>query len=101
MCLFLFSKEEKRRKEGKKGRYNVYAYDARDGVVDYNPIYLEWGKTKEQRQENYRKDIRKEIERINFNARFLGSKEFIKKMEKEFKMNSIRENRGRPKKVNK
>ena len=87
--------------EYKWSSYNVYAHDVRDGVIDYNPIYLEWGKTKEQRQKNYRKDIRKEIERINLNARFLGSEEFIKKMERKFKISSIRANRGRPKKVNK
>lgn len=80
--------------------YNAYAYGARDALVDYNPIYLDWGKSDKDRQKNYQQDLREESKRINFNARFLGSDEFIRKMEEEFQVSNIRSNRGRPKRDN-
>ena len=81
--------------------YNHYAYGITDSVITYNPIYLDLRKGASDRQKNYRECIGEEIETINFNARFFGSNEFIKKMEKKFGVNNVRLNRGRPKKVKK
>lgn len=80
--------------------YKVYAYGKDDEIVDANPIYMELGKTKAERQKNYRKDIHTETEsiKINFNARFLGSNEFINKMERKFQVSNLKAERGRPKK---
>ncbi len=91
----------KETKEYKWSSYNAYAYGTRDGIVDYNPVYLDWGKTDNDRQKNYQEDAGENIKGINFNARFLGPYDFIRNMEEKFKINNIKADKGRPKKNNK
>lgn len=81
--------------------YNLYAYGQKDSIVTYNPIYLDWGRTKVSRQRNYRESIEENDVKINFNARFLGSDEFVRKMEKKFRVKDIKTYRGRPRKPKK
>lgn len=81
--------------------YNAYAYGKKSDIIESDPIYLEWGKTDKQRQQNYRRDITEELERLslNLNARFLGSQDFITRMEDKFQVSNLKAERGRPVKV--
>ena len=82
--------------------YNYYAYGKGDDLVDRDPCYNELGRNDEERQEEYRKlvlDEEKGINSTTFNQLFLGTKQFIKQMEDKFKINNIRSNKGRPKKI--
>lgn len=81
--------------------YNVYAYGKKDEIVDYDPIYLESGRTKKERQRYYIEDTNGYISEIDLNARFLGSADYIGKMESQFKVANVRGKRGRPVKLNK
>jgi putative transposase len=88
-------------KEYQYSSYNTYAYGENNDIINYNPIYLEWGKTSKERQLRYREDIGEGLKRlaINLNASFIGSKEFIAGMEDKFKVYNIMFHRGRPKKA--
>jgi len=81
--------------------YNFYAYGIKDNITTHNPVYFDWGKAEVIRQNNYRKNTGKDTAKINFNARFLGPNEFIRKMEKKFRVSNIKMYRGRPRKVKK
>lgn len=80
--------------------YNYYAYGKKDILIDRDPCYNELGSTDEERQKAYRKlilDKTKGITNMTFGQLFLGTKEFIKRMEGKFKVRNIRLERGRPK----
>ncbi|MFC1807077.1 transposase [Candidatus Omnitrophota bacterium] len=83
--------------------YKAYAYGYKNDIITYDPIYLELGNTNKKRQIAYRLDIENElhVKPINFNARFFGSKRFVKDMENKFKVRNINTGRGRPKKSDK
>ncbi|MFH1504682.1 MAG: transposase [Candidatus Omnitrophota bacterium] len=85
-------------KEYKWSSFNAYAYGVRRGIVDYNPIYLGLGEIEKDRQAFYQESIKGGVEKINFNARFFGPNEFIRKMEEKYKVDNVREKRGRPNK---
>lgn len=81
--------------------YNYYAYGKTDTLIDRDPYYKELGRDNKERQEVYRKlqlDKEKGINNKLYNQLFLGTKEFIKRMEAKFKINNTRLMRGRPKK---
>lgn len=80
--------------------YKIYAHGRSDGVTDYNPIYSQWGNTEEERQNNYKANVKQEIKLTNkhFDFRFIGSDKFIKKMEQKFKVSNNKPRKGRPKK---
>lgn len=81
--------------------YNYYAYGREDGLTDRDIYYNEIGHNDKQRQKKYRRLILDENKGINsamLNQLFLGTKEFVKRMENKFKVNNIRLQRGRPKK---
>jgi len=84
----------------KYSSYNAYAYGKKDDMINCDPIYDELGKTEKEKQQNYRKDIKEELERININlnTRFIGSVGFIAEMENKFQVSNVRLERGRPKK---
>lgn len=82
--------------------YKYYAYGKYDVLVDRDPCYDELGRNDKERQEAYRKlmlDEEKGIKPTTFNQLFLGAEEFVKGMENKFKVQNVRLNRGRPKKV--
>jgi len=63
---------------------------------------MEIGQNDKERKQKYQRlilDKEKGINSTTFNQLFLGTKEFIKQMEDRFKVNNIRLQRGRPKKV--
>jgi len=81
--------------------YNYYAHGKEDSLTDRNPLYDELGHNDKERQGEYRKltlDKEKEINSATFNQLFLGTKEFVKRMENKFKVKNIRLKKGRPKK---
>ena len=90
-------------KEYEYSSYNVYAYGRKDEIVEYNPIYLESGKTTKERKLNYRNDIKGELcrDKVNLNARFMGSGTFVKEMENKFQVSNMRLKKGRPQKNDK
>jgi len=88
-------------KDYKWSSYNVYAYGKKDGIVDYNPLYTDLGKTELKRRRDYREQIKNVMEKINLDVRFLGSEEFVARMEKKFKVKNLKGARGRPKRLNK
>lgn len=82
--------------------YKYYAYGIEDGLTDRDIFYDELGQSDKNRQEEYRKlilDEQKQISSSIFKQLFLGDKEFIKKMERRFKVSNIRLKRGRPSKI--
>ena len=78
--------------------YNIYAYGKKDGMTDIDPLYANLGKTKEERQRNYKTTLQEEAEILNLNTRFLGSESFIRAMEERFDIKNLLNRRGRPKK---
>ena len=85
-------------KEYKYSSYSAYAYGKEDEIVEYDPIYLDWGKTDKERQLYYRKYLNEKMKTIslNLNARFIGADDFIKQMENDFKVVNLNGKRGRP-----
>ena len=80
--------------------YNYYAYGQEDELTDGDPFYNELGRSEKETQEAYRQltlDKEKEINSSTFNQLFLGTREFVDKMEDKFKVRNIRLKRGRPK----
>lgn len=86
--------------EYKWSSYNVYSHGIRDGIVDYDPVYLGYGEREKDRQRMYQEDIDEGIMDANFGRRFLGTDEFVKKMEEKYGINNVCAKRGRPKKAN-
>ncbi len=80
--------------------YRIYAYGLKDELVDTDPLYEDMGSTAKERQKNYRDSIGTK-DKINFNLRFLGSDSFINRMEEQFGVKNLRNERGRPVKSNK
>ena len=81
--------------------YSYYAQGKKDGLMDRNIYYDDLGKTEEERRKEYcllslpeEKDITEKV----FNRLFLGSDDFVQKMEKKFQVDNIRLKRGRPRK---
>ncbi len=82
--------------------YNYYAYGKEDDLTDRDIYYDELGEDDKERQQKYRQlilDKEKTINSTTFNQLFLGTREFIKQMEKKFKVNNTRLKKGRPKKI--
>lgn len=82
--------------------YNYYAYGNGDDIIDRDICYNELGRNDKEKQAAYRKlmlDEKKGINNNIFSQLFLGTEEFIRQMEKQFKVMNIRLERGRPKKV--
>ena len=80
--------------------YNYYAYGKEDSLTDPDPLYNELGHNQKERQEAYRNltlETDNNISSAIFNRLFLGSSEFIKKMEDRFKVKNTRLGKGRPK----
>jgi hypothetical protein len=72
--------------------------------MDRNPIYNELGHNGKERQRAYRElilDKEKNINSATFNQLFLGSKKFVEKMERRYKVKNVRLKKGRPKKKKK
>jgi len=86
-------------KDYKWSSYNIYAYGKKDDITDIDPLYSGLGKNDKERQKNYRLPIQEES--FNLNTRFLGSESFIRKMEKKFGVENLKNKRGRPKKIEK
>lgn len=81
--------------------YNYYSYGKKDDLIDRDPCYNDLGRSDAERQQAYRKlmlDKEKDITSATFNQLFLGTEKFIKRMEDKFKVNNIRDERGRPRK---
>jgi putative transposase len=84
--------------------YSYYAYGQKDELMDRNPIYNELGHNGKERQRAYRElilDKEKNINSATFNQLFLGSKKFVEKMERRYKVKNVRLKKGRPKKKKK
>lgn len=82
--------------------YNYYAYGKDDVILDRDPYYNELGSDDKARQLGYRRLILKEEDRIGravSGQLFLGGDDFIKRMEKMFKVVNVRLGRGRPKNI--
>jgi putative transposase len=85
----------------KHSSYAYYAYGAQDELVDDDPLYEGMGKTSKERQGHYRGlaiDERLHLNKMIFSQLFLGSDDFIRRMEKAFNVKNVRQERGRPKK---
>lgn len=81
--------------------YKHYAYGEKDELIDKDIYYNELGRDDKKRQQEYRRLIVKEdkvVNRAMGRQLFLGTKEFIERMEERFKVSNIRLERGRPKK---
>lgn len=79
--------------------YSYYAYGKEDGLTDRDPCYDELGRNDKERQARYRElTLDKQITSATFKQLYMGTKEFVKKMEDRFGVNNIRLERGRPKK---
>jgi putative transposase len=83
--------------------YSYYAYGRDDGLIDRDVFYNELGKEENTRQKEYQRlmldgDPCISINSSIFNQLFLGTPNFIKQMEKKFKVKNIRLKRGRPSK---
>ena len=80
--------------------YNYYAYGQKDELMDRNPIYIDLSCSDKERQRVYRNlilDKEKNINSATFNQLFLGTKEFVEKMEGVFGVKNMRLKKGRPK----
>ncbi len=81
--------------------YPYYAFSKDDPLVDKDPCYETLGKEAAQRQNEYRKLALADTEHVGqaiSRQLFMGSADFIKRMEKKFNVRNIRPERGRPKK---
>ena len=81
--------------------YRYYACGTFDPLVTPDPLYADLGKTESERQDAYRRLV---INKTVVNsatlrsALFMGSEEFVKKMELDFGIRNIGVRSGRPKK---
>jgi len=78
--------------------YKYYVFGGDKGLTDQDPLYESLGKDLSERRKKYQEAIEEEI---NLTNRYLGSKEFIKGMEKKFGIDNLQNQRGRPRKENK
>ncbi len=82
--------------------YNYYAYGKRDEMIDTDPCYDGLGRTDGERQKAYRRlmlDEEKEINSKTFSQLFLGTEEFVRRMEERFNVRNIRLEKGRPRRA--
>ena len=88
--------------------YNFYAFGktnpSTEGLIDVDHYYLELGKSSQEWQERYRKQVKEVMEmdftkniREKLDGGVFGKSDFIREMKEEFKIKSLR-GRGRPKK---
>ena len=80
--------------------YNYYAYGKDDSLLDRDVCYNALGGDDIKRQRGYREHVRVDDDRIGqaiSKQLFLGSKDYIKQMEKKFGVSNTRLERGRPK----
>jgi hypothetical protein len=80
--------------------YKYYAYGKDDPMLDRDVCYNPLGKNDPMRQREYRELVDSDSEQIGRaigRQLFLGSDEYIKRMEKKFGVKNIRMERGRPK----
>ena len=84
--------------------YNFYAYGKRDILIDEHPIYPNLAKDERERRQGYRDFVKgmireKDAMRGEMSRRLVyGSDEFITLLKKQYKMNAVIKQRGRPKK---
>ena len=88
--------------------YNFYAFGktnpSTEELIDVDHYYLELGKSSQEWQERYRKQVKEVMEmdftkniREKLDGGVFGKSDFIREMKEEFKIKSLR-GRGRPKK---
>ena len=81
--------------------YNYYAIGLHDAIVSPNPIFLELSNCKEERKRYY---IELVLDRSLISAeklnkqKYIGSIDFVKKMENLYQIRNAKLQRGRPKK---
>jgi putative transposase len=85
--------------------YNTYAYGKKDILVDEHPIYENFSKDKLARREKYREFVKgmmreNEAMRCEMAGRLIyGSEDFIRHLGKEYEINAVIKQRGRPRKA--
>jgi len=88
-------------KDYKHSSYKYYAYGEIDGLVDEDINYDSLGKSEKTRQKEYRRLMEEEdggLDSNVFSRLYLGTEDFVKRMEKKFGLRNIRMRKGRPKK---
>ncbi|MBM4140513.1 MAG: transposase [Nitrospira sp.] len=91
-------------KDYKWSSYNTHAYREEDVIVDEHPIYKELSKDDGERRKKYREFVRGMIKEKNamkgeMNRRIVyGSEDFVRKLEKEYKVMATIKPQGRPRK---
>ena len=82
--------------------YRTYAFGEESSLLHPNQLYEELGKTPEERQRRYRSFVLEpqdpDKENRFLKARFYGSEEFVKMMERRFGVERLPGRRGRPRK---
>lgn len=94
--------------DGQWSSYNFYAFGKTDpsteGLIDVEPYYSELGKSSQEWQERYRKQVKEVMEmdfmkniREKLDGGVFGKPDFIREMKEKFKIKSLK-GKGRPKK---
>ena len=81
---------------------NFYTLGKENSLLTIDPLYEDLGRSDKERQENYKtlffKDEEEIIKHKIASGRFLDQESFLKKMEEKFKVDDIRQKKGRPSK---
>jgi len=91
-------------KDYKWSSYNTYAYGKKDLIIDEDPIYKELSEVNGGRRSKYREFVIGMIKercamKGELNRRVIyGSKDFVRQVSKEYKVEAVIRSQGRPKK---